>query len=37
MDLVAVMVAAGLVLVPYCLAAVEAVVGDDDHPNNVVV
>lgn len=31
------MVAVGLVLVPYCLAAVEAVVGEDDHPNHGVV
>ena len=31
------MVAAGLVLVPYCLAAVKAVVGEDDHPNHGVV
>ena len=31
------MVAAGLVLVPYCLAAVEAVVDEDDLPNHGVV
>ena len=31
------MVAAGLVLVPYFLAAVEAVVGEDDLPNHGVV